>query len=198
MTVILGLDDTLVDTSGFKRVLFHSLESCVVPAEVVAYAYAVLREHEQFSFDGLYRFLPFPHRPDTHAYQSAMRRVIAHYPGRVYRDVVWFLRRCRGCRRILFTRGDREVQEIKIRSLRLRPLFSCVVITNDRKKFADLASLLRVEEPTVLIDNDGHFVSTVVEHFPKIHGYCLARRDPSIGSFADLRAVYRAMASLRH
>ena len=198
MTVILDLEDTLVDTTGFKRVLFHSLEAFGVSAATVSRSYSVLRRRSEFSLPGLYRYLPTGGRPDYDGYAHALTRALGHYPYRIYPDVHWFLKRCRGIRRLLYTYGDTSVQRLKIRHLRLRPWFHRVMVTEDPTKLRGFGALIRPTESTVLIVGDRLFMEAAERRYPTVRGFCVARGQlDHTGSYPDLRAVFNALTKAR-
>lgn len=198
MTIILDLDDTLVDTSGFKEALFHCLSHHGVSRAEFATAYARLRKRHDFSVEGLYEFLPHESRPTYREYEEGIRRVLAHYPFRIYPDVRWFLARCRGHRRVLYTYGNELVQNLKVRSLKLRPLFHQVVITNDPTKLRDLPTIAAVSMPAVLIDNDSVFIERAGKAFPNIRPFCITRRRLStVGAYPDLQSIYHILKKQR-
>lgn len=190
MTIILDLDDTLVDTSGFKGALFSCLEHHGVSRAVFAIAYTELRKQHDFSVKGLYQFLPSISRPAYREYEAEILRLLAHYPFRMYPDVRWFLARCRGHRRVLYTYGNELMQHLKVRSLKLRPLFHQIVITNDHTKLRELANIAPKDTPAVLIDNDSYFIERASTQFPNIRSFCITRRRLStVGAYPDLHSI---------
>ncbi len=198
MTIILDLDDTLVDTSGFKEALFRCLDHRGVSRAVFAIAYAKLRKRHDFSVEGLYQFLPRASRPTYREYEEGIRRVLAHYPFRMYPDVRWFLARCRGHRRVLYTYGNELVQNLKVRSLKLRPLFHQVVITNDPTKLRDLRIIAASCTHAVLVDNDSVFIERARIAFPNIRPFCITRRRLSaVGAYPDLQSIYHILKKER-
>lgn len=198
MTIILDLEDTLVDTTGFKRVFFRCLEDVGVPAAVVAESYARLRERHEFTLRGLYDHLPAAMRPPLSIYSQTIERALGQYQFRMYPDVIWFLAQLRGYRRVLYTYGDRRLQEIKVESLRLRRFFEVVSITEDRTKLHDFPLLLRDAEETVLVDNDGAFIAEAVRRFPTVRGLRIERRQLGVeGAYPDLRAIHHALLRIQ-
>ena len=195
MTVILDLDDTLIQTSGYKRLLFHSFAAYGMPASVVSKSYDQLRRRHEFSLEQFYAHLPAKLRPPYPRYERIVARTLTeYYPPHIFPDTHWFLRQLRGHRRLLYTYGDLRVQRIKIRSLGFRKLFTAVHITEDRDKVRGLLPLLRADEPTVLIDNDRQFIADANHHFPNVRTFFIARGHVSHGeTYADLHAIHHVL-----
>lgn len=118
LEIALDLDDTALNTAAFKQYLADSLAQYRVSTEAFFDAYRGLRAENSFSIEKLVDALQ-----TNEAHRDAMVRSltekISDSERFLYPDVFTFIRQAHrhGARVVLFTYGDKVVQELKLSGL---------------------------------------------------------------------------------
>jgi len=195
--VFVDLDDTLIDTAEIKRGMFGAVANLGVMAEEVESRYRKLRDTQPFTIDGFVAVLS--DLKDQGAVREALEDYFANLsPAMIEGRMEWLDAQYPPDRfeRILYTYGNPEFQETKVKGLGLEGKFDRILYIEGDKAEA-LSEYVGEDEIFIFIDDKENVLEQVGEHFPHAEIYHVKEHneDPEIyvpvpaepGSEPDLR-----------
>lgn len=200
-TIILDIDHTLLNTDKIKRDLARLGEDLNITPKMFWRAYRILRKKGEFSINKIIRYFPKMTLACRCEIKKLYRKVFKNSQKYLYHDAKYFLQWAshKNFKIILYTFGNREVHQYKIKALKKSYKIYASYITHDPTKRLGIARVLPKKGKWVWLD-DFKDVRVSARILARGRFFCLKRKKRSfvpknIPAIKSLYPVIRFLAS---